>query len=241
MQTVEQQIQDLVIANHILANEGVVDGFGHVSIRHPERPDRFFLSCSRSPELVSRADIMEFDLDCNAIDPAGRKPYLERPIHGSSYKARPDVMAVIHNHAHDLLPFGLTDVKLRPMLHLSGAMGENIPVWDIADNFGNETDLLVRTIVQGDDLATCLGNNSVALLRGHGAVVIGKSLREAVLRAIYVMLNAKIQMQVMHFGRPIKYLSPAEVEKTTLMATEPVSIDRAWEYWARRAEKPEGA
>lgn len=239
MPTVEMQIQDLVIANHILANEGVVDGFGHVSIRHPERSDRFFLSCSRSPELVARGDIMEFDLDCNPIDQSGRTIYSERPIHGSMYKARPDVMAVIHNHAHDLLPFSLTDLKLRPLLHLSGPMGEEIPVWDISDRFG-ETDLLVRTMDQGNDLAACLGENSVALLRGHGAVVIGKSLRESVLRAVYVMLNAKIQMQVMHFGRPIKYLSPAEIVKTGKMATEPVSIDRAWEYWARRAEKPPG-
>lgn len=236
MSDLEGQLRDLVTANHILAHEGVVDGYGHVSIRHPDRPDRFFLSRSRSPEIVELDDIMEFDLDCNPIDQRGRTMYAERPIHGAAYKARSDVMSVVHNHAHEVIPYTLTEVKLRPVIHVAGSIGTDIPVWDIRHKFG-DTDLLVRTMEQGGDLVQCLDNGRVALMRGHGSMVVGASLREAVLTAVYLMVNAKLQAEAMHFGN-VNYMSPGEVQKTGEMSVSPVSLNRVWEYWARRAGEP---
>jgi ribulose-5-phosphate 4-epimerase/fuculose-1-phosphate aldolase len=230
--------RDLVTANHILAHEGVVDGYGHVTMRHPERADRFFMSCSRSPALVSLDDIMEFDLDCNPIEQGGRPIYAERPIHGAVYKARPEINSVVHNHAHEVLPYTVTEVKLRPMTHVAGRIGAEIPVWDIADRFG-ETDLLVRTMQQGEDLARCLGKNRVVLMRGHGATVAGASLKEAVLIAVYLMVNAKLQAEAMRFGT-VKYLSDAEIERTGNTSVSPLSLDRVWEYWAARCEGRSG-
>lgn len=230
MPSLTQALGDLVTANRILAQEAVVDAYGHVSIRHPERPDHFFLSCSRSPELVTLDDLMEFDLDCIPIDQRGRKMYVERPIHGAIYAARPDVNAVVHNHAHELLPFTVTDVALRPIIHVAAPMGD-APIWDIDALFG-DTDLLVRTQEQGADLAKSLGSGRVVLMRGHGSAVAGASLREAVLISIFMMVNAKVQAEAMRMGTP-KFLSKAEVSnasKTTLQ-----TVDRAWEYWARRA------
>ena len=170
MSEVQQRLEELVIANHILAHEHVLDGFGHISIRHPERPDRFFLSRSRSPELVTLDDLMEFDLECNPIDQRGRMMYAERPIHGAIYQARPEINAVVHNHAYEVIPFSVTKEKLRPLLHVAGSIGANIPVWDIKSKFG-DTHMLVVTMEQGRDLARTLGQGSVALMRGHGCVV----------------------------------------------------------------------
>lgn len=232
MSSLNEFLDDLVVANRILANEGVVDGFGHISARHPDRPDRFFLSCSRSPELVTRDDLMEFDLDCNPIDQAGRTMYAERPIHGAIYKARPDVMSVVHNHAHTLIPFGVTALKLRQIIHTSGGMGREIPVWDIRDKFG-ETDLLVRTMAQGDDLAAKLGTNRVALMRGHGVAVAGMNTRHAVYVSVYVMVNAKLQLEAMKCGE-VTFLSDGEIEATEAMAASPLSQNRVWEYWKMR-------
>jgi len=154
--TVEEHLNDLVVANRILAREQVVDGFGHVSVRHPERPDRYFLSCSRSPELVTHDDLLEFDLDGSPVAPNGSALYAERPIHGEVYRARPDVGAVVHNHAQDVVPFGTTGTKLRQMIHTAGGMGHDVPMWDIHTRFG-DTDMLVRTADQGRDLALALG------------------------------------------------------------------------------------
>jgi len=159
------QLEDLVIANRILAREGVVDGFGHISMRHPERPDRFFMSSSRSPELVSLDDIMEFDLDCNPIDQRGRTMYGERPIHGAIYRCRRDVCSVVHNHAHEVIPYSVTKVPMRQVIHTAGGMGRQVPVWDIRDEFG-DTDLLVRNLEQGLSLAKTLGDNAAALSAG---------------------------------------------------------------------------
>ncbi len=232
MSAVDALLDDLVIANRILANEGVVDGFGHVSARHPERADRFFLSCSRSPQLVTRDDIIEFDLDCNPIELKGRTMYSERPIHGGIYQARPDVMGVVHNHAHTLIPFGVTSMKLRQLIHTSGGMGKEIPVWDIAEKFG-DTDMLVTTMEQGHDLAKKLGPNRVALMRGHGVAVAGMNLRHAVYVSVYVMVNAKLQLEAMKGGE-ITFLSDGEIERTEEMAASPLSQNRVWEYWKMR-------
>lgn len=227
-------LDELVVANRILAHENVVDAFGHITIRHPERPDRFFMACSRSPELVTRADLIEFDLDCNPIDLRGLVPYTERPIHGAAYKARPDIKAVVHNHAYDIIPFTVSDVPLRQIMHTAGGIGAEIPVWDIADKFG-DTDMLVRTTEQGDDLAKCLGNHAVALMRCHGAVVVGKTLREVVRLSIFLMVNARLQTDALKLGGKIRYLTAGEIERTTATSNGSKTMDRVWEYWSRRA------
>jgi ribulose-5-phosphate 4-epimerase/fuculose-1-phosphate aldolase len=233
MSTPSSVLHDLVVANRILAREGVVDGYGHISVRHPERADRFFLSRSRSPELVELDDLMEFDLDCNPIDQRGRVMYGERAIHGGVYKARPDVSSVVHNHAQEVVPFTLVKTaRLRAVIHSAGGIGTDIPIWDIRDKFG-DTDMLVRSMDQGADLAACLGDRSVALMRGHGCVVAAKSIREAVMVSIYLMVNAKLQKEAMRLG-DVTYLTEAEAAKTAEMQTSPLSLDRVWEYWAQR-------
>lgn len=232
MSDLKALLQDLVIANRILAHEEVVDAYGHISMRHPDRPDRFFLSGSRSPELVTIDDIIEYDLDCNPIDLNGRAQYTERPIHGRILRARPDVNSVVHNHAYELIPFSISKtVKLRPVLHTSAGIGAEIPVWDIRDKFG-DTNMLVTTLDQGDDLARALGRNQVSLMRGHGCAVAGSSVYDAVSTSVYLKVNAKLQTEALHFGE-ITYLSQGEIAKMTGTGTHgPTS--RAWEYWSRR-------
>ena len=230
----QDQLRDLAIANRILAREGVVDAFGHVSLRHPDRPDRFFLARSRAPELVTPEDLMEFALDGTPIDARGRTPYSERFIHGAIYEKRPDVHSVIHNHSHEIIPYGITPVKLRPVLHVGGAIGEDVPVWDIRRKFG-DTNMLVVNMDQGRDLAATLGKNRVALMRGHGCAVAGKTLREAVFTAVYLQVNAKLQTEAMRLSDEVEYLSPGELALTKEMLSQQVGLDRAWEYWTRRA------
>jgi len=172
MSDLQRAICDLVIANRILAHEGIVDAYGHVSLRNPTNPERFILSRSRSPELVEARDIMEFTLDGTVVGDDRRPPYLERFIHGSIYEARPDVMAVVHSHAEETLPFGITEVALKPMMHVAGLIGPRIPVWDIAEKFGDNTNLLVTNTDQGRDLARRLGDSKVTLMRGHGFAAV---------------------------------------------------------------------
>jgi ribulose-5-phosphate 4-epimerase/fuculose-1-phosphate aldolase len=225
-------LRDLVIANRILAHEGVVDAYGHISVRHPERADRFFLSCSRSPELVTLDDPIEYDLDCNPIDLRGRMQYTERPIHGAIYRRRPDVLSVVHNHAYEVIPFTVTrGAKLRPLLHTASGIGIEIPVWDIRDRFG-VTNLLVTTMAQGDDLAEALGGNRVALMRGHGSAVAGNSIQDAVHTSVFLKVNAAIQAEAMRMSADIVFLSEGEVAE---MQRSRTGHGRAWEYWARRA------
>lgn len=233
MTTLDEHLEDLVIANRILAHEGVVDGFGHVSLRHPQRPDRFFMSRSRSPELVTRDDIMEFDLDCNPIDQRGRVMYGERPIHGAIFQARPDVGSVVHNHAHEVIPYSVTKAPMRQVIHTAGGMGAHVPVWDIRDEFGN-TDLLVRNLAQGRSLAKTLGSNAAVLMRGHGCAVVGKTVRDAVRIAVYLMVNARLQTESMRLG-DVTFLSEGEMGATAEMAGSSLSSDRVWEYWTRRS------
>jgi ribulose-5-phosphate 4-epimerase/fuculose-1-phosphate aldolase len=226
-------LRDLVIANRILAHEGVVDAYGHISVRHPERSDRFFLSGSRSPELVTLDDIIEYDLDCNPIDLRGRAQYVERPIHGAIYRRRPDVISVVHNHAYEVIPFTVTQgAKLRPLLHVASGIGTAVPVWDIRRNFG-DTNLLVTTNAQGEDLADGLGSNRVVLMRGHGAAVAGISIQDTVHTSVYLKVNAQIQTEAMRMGGDIVYLSEGEI--TEMRKSAQSGHTRAWEYWARRA------
>lgn len=231
-------LHDLAIANRILAREGVVDAFGHVSVRHPEHPDRYILSRSRSPALVTRSDLVEFTLDGEAINPdESRSFYIERPIHGAIYEARPDIHAVIHNHAYEVIPFAVTPTPLRPILHVAGGMGVSIPVWDIRKGFG-DTNLLVTTMAQGRDLAATLGGGAVALMRGHGCVVAAGGLKQAVSTAIYLQVNAALLLGALKLGE-VTYLSPGEVEATAAMTALPVAVERTWEYWAARADLSE--
>jgi len=232
MPKLDQLIEELVTANRILAREGIVDSFGHVSVRHPERPDRYLLSRARAPERIEADDIMEFTLEGDPVDARGRKPYLERFIHGALYEARPDVMSVVHNHSPSTIPFGVTRKELRPMMHVCASIGHKVPLWDSQKKFG-DTSLLVENMAMGRDLAKCLGKGRSALMRGHGAVVVGTTIRHAVYIAVYLELNARLQMQAMQMGR-IKFLSSGEVDKI-IARTGPYSINRAWENWCVRA------
>lgn len=227
------ELARLVAANRILAHEGVVDAFGHVSIRDPATPDRYIMSRSRSPELVEAADLIRFEQDGRSLDPLERRPYGERMIHGAIYEARDDVHAVVHNHAYALLPFGLTGTKLTPLVHVASVIGHEVPVWDISASFG-ETDMLVRTMTQGRDLAAALGSHACLLMRGHGAVVTGRSLKEAVITAIYLKINAEVHLDAATLGEP-RTLSAREIELSRETQFSPLAIDRAWEYFCARA------
>lgn len=235
MAALAEMRQVLATANHILAHEGVVDAFGHISARHPDRPDRYLLSCSRSPALVSAEDIMEFDLSSDLIGTDARKPYLERFIHGAIYAARPDVQAIVHSHAHELIPFGVTATPIRPLIHVAGAIGADVPVWDIAENFG-DTSLLVTNNSLANDLAAKLGKSTAALMRGHGAVVTGSCVRSSVLTSIYLSVNASLDLQSRALGE-VKYLSAGEIEKTVEALLGEAPAARAWEYFEKRCRQ----
>jgi ribulose-5-phosphate 4-epimerase/fuculose-1-phosphate aldolase len=225
-------VDELVTANRILAREGVVDAFGHASLRHPAHPDRFCLSRARAPECIEPADIMQFTLDGTPIEPAGRKPYAERFIHAAIYEARAEVHAVVHNHSPAVIPFGITGTRLRPVMHMCASMGVDVPVWDSRTAFG-DTNLLVTAMPMARDLAAALGDRSVALMRGHGCVVAGGSLREVVFNSIYLQLNAELQMKAASLG-PITFLSDGEVA-AVLRTRSSFTFERAWEYWCQRA------
>jgi HCOMODA/2-hydroxy-3-carboxy-muconic semialdehyde decarboxylase len=229
------EFNDIVVANRILANEDVVDAYGHVSLRHPEDPKRFFLARSLAPELVEPGDIMEFDLEGNALGGDERQPYLERFIHAAVYEARPDVMSVVHAHAEDVLPFGITTAPLRPVIHSGSFMGAQVPVWDIRDRFG-DTNLLVTNMAQGRDLAKSLERNQVALMRGHGFVAAARSLIEVVRMSVYVPRNARVQLNAARLGGEVTPLSRGEIDARNA-GYKPYSPEtwRAWEYWATRA------
>lgn len=232
---VETAITELVIANRILAHEDVVDAYGHVSVRHPLDPKRFLLSCSRSPQLVEAADIFEFDLEGKALAEDKRPLYLERFIHAAIYEARPDVQAVVHAHAEDTLPFGITDVPLRPVIHSGAFIGAQVPVWDIAQKFGPATNLLVTSMAQGRDLAKCLGGNTVALMRGHGFAAAARSLIDVVRIAVYLPRNARVQQAAMRMGE-IQPLSAGEIDaRSSGYRPDSPETQRAWHYWATRA------
>jgi ribulose-5-phosphate 4-epimerase/fuculose-1-phosphate aldolase len=229
-------IEDLVAANRILANENVVDAFGHVSVRHPVDAGRYLMSRAKSPELVESDDIMEFTLEGAPIDSTGRKPYLERFIHGALYEARPEIQSVVHNHSRSVIPFGIAGEKLRPVMHSCATIGRDVPVWDAQDTFG-DTDLLVSDMPMGRDLARTLGNGTCALMRGHGCTVAGRSIREAVYTAVYLEVNAELQWKASRFGK-LKFLSPGEIEKINSRLGQGKSgegYDRSWEYWRHRA------
>jgi len=178
MPKLDMLLEEIVTANRILAHEGVVDSFGHVSARHPDDPNRFLLSRARAPERIEKDDVMEFSLVGDPIDARGRAPYLERFIHGGIYEARSDVHSVVHNHSPSVIPFGITERKLKPLLHMCANIGHEVPTWDSHDKFG-DTALLVESVEMGRDLARAIGGGRSILMRGHGATVAAPNVRHA--------------------------------------------------------------
>lgn len=223
----EALIFELVAASRILARHGVLDAWGHVSVRHPKDPERYLMSRARAPAMITADDIMVFDLDSNAVDQRGRRVFLERFIHGQTYRARPDVHAVVHSHSPTLVPFSVTGEPLRAISHIASFMVDQVPVWDIR-SAGITQGLLVTDNAQARSLASALGAGPVALMRGHGNVVVAPDIRRAVHRAIYTEINAQQLVTALAFKRPITFISPDEVH-------DPKRLDDAWEVWVHEA------
>ncbi len=223
-------IADVVAANHILFTHRVVDGFGHVSVRIA--PDRFLLARNMAPGLVTADDILTHDLDGEALDANGRSVYLERFIHGEIYRARPDVQAVVHSHAATVIPFGVSQMPLRPIFHMAGFLRGPAPVFEIRDHAGDASDLLIRNRALGVALAGSLGDNAVVLMRGHGATIVGRDLPQAVYRAIYTAVNAGLQSEALRLGE-VTFLTEGEADAAA--ASNDGQINRAWDLWKRQA------
>jgi len=228
----QAQLEDLVAANRILAEHGVIDAYGHVSLRSPREPQRFFLARAIAPETVQVEDVLEYDLDCQPIDARGRDSVLERFIHGEIYRARPDVMAVVHNHSPSVVPFSVTRVKMRALFHMASFVGDGLPNFEIRD-VQKGTDLLVRNPKLGAALAKTLGKKSAALMRGHGSVTVGENLPRAVGRSVYLEMSARMQLQALLLaqGGRIQYLDEAEVKASALVQ----DYKRAWPLWREKA------
>ncbi len=224
-------IDDLVVGSRVLADLGVVDAFGHVSARDPGNPNRFLMSRSLAPALVTADDVMEFDLDGNAVDAKGRTVFLERFIHSEIYKARPDVMAVVHSHSPGVIPFSVSQVSLRPVFHNAAFLGAGAPVWEIRKEFG-DTNMLVSNAAIGKSLALALADKSVVLMRGHGDATVGPSVKLAVFRAYYTDVNARLQSQALALGGEVNYLTPAEATKADAVNLQ--VLDRVWNLWKMR-------
>ena len=225
-------VEELVIGNRILFQQNVVDAFGHISVRHDKDPGKFLMARHLAPGLVLPKDIVTFDLDSNPVANPAKRYYSERFIHGEIYKLRPEVTSVIHCHAPALIPFGATGTPLKPIYHMSGYLGAGVPVFDIRQSSGM-TDMLIRTAERGQALAASLGNKSMVLMRGHGATMVGHSIKQVVYRAIYAAMNAALQMDALRLGSPI-YLEGDEARLAGEMNDR--SLDRAWGYWVNEAE-----
>jgi ribulose-5-phosphate 4-epimerase/fuculose-1-phosphate aldolase len=222
----------------VLTDLNVIDGFGHISMRHPTNPNRFLMSRSVAPALVTADDIMEYDLDSNPVDARGRTSFFERYIHGEIYKARPDVMAIVHTHSLGVIPFGVSGVPLRPVFLMGAFLSPSVPVFDIRKVAG-ASNMLIGNSTLGKALADKLGNHSVVLLRGHGSAVVASTIPMVVFRAYYSNVNASLQTQAMSLGGKVNYMEPEESEKT--LATLEQIHGRAWDLWKRAAlEKMQG-
>ena len=238
MASLDVLIDELVAANRILSHEGIVDAFGHISVRHPEDPGKFLLSRARSPELIVREDIMVLSLDGTPEPGDTRKPYLERFIHGAVFEMRPEVMSVVHSHSRSVIPFGIVGEPIRPVMHSCATIGHSVPIWDAQDVFG-DTNLLVSDMLMGRDMAKIMAKGNGVLMRGHGSTVAGRSIQEAVYTAYYLEVNANLQLQATRLnGKPIKFLTDGEVDKIIGRigdGKEGEGFRRAWDYWVRRA------
>jgi ribulose-5-phosphate 4-epimerase/fuculose-1-phosphate aldolase len=230
--------RDLVLANRILAREGILDAFGHVSVRHPLDPRRFILSWARAPELIEDADLLEFDAEGELVAPSNRLPYLERYIHAAIYESQPRTMAICHNHTTSILPFSISKwTRLRPVIHTAAVLGGEVPVWDIADEFGSSTNLLVVNMQQGRSLARTLADGRIALMRGHGSVVAGVSIPAVVSACLNMDKNARVQLQAMQLGDYLP-LARGEIERPSVAPGESSVPDRGWEAYVRRVSGP---
>jgi ribulose-5-phosphate 4-epimerase/fuculose-1-phosphate aldolase len=225
-------VEELALANRILAHEGVLDAFGHVSVRHPGDPGRYLLSRSRSPLLIEPDDILEYTLDSNPVKPPKVQLYAERVIHGCIYLARSDVMAVCHHHAPAIMPFVIAGKPIEPVFHLGAAMGERAPFWDQHDEFG-DTNMLVVKPEEGRSLARALGQHSAVLMNRHGATVVGGGLKELVSRSIFMCQNAEYQMRALMLGG-VAPLHRGEIKLAGALGLMPNVVTRTWEYWSMR-------
>lgn len=224
---------DLAVANHILVHQGVLDAFGHVSVRHPARADRFLLARNMAPASVTSRDILEFTLDGEPAAATSHKPYLERFIHGEVLRARPDAMAVVHSHSPAVIPFSVVPgVPLRSVSHMGSFLGVHTPVFEIRDVAGDASDLLIRDRALGEALARSLGRSPAVLMRGHGVTVVGATLREAVFRAVYTEFNARIQAEALRLGA-VTFMTAGEAAASA--ATNASQVDRAWNVWKAQA------
>jgi ribulose-5-phosphate 4-epimerase/fuculose-1-phosphate aldolase len=229
-----EALHELIVATRILCNENVLDAFGHVSVRHPHDPQRYFISRHRAPELAEVSDLVELTLDSEPVRPTGFRLYSEKVIHGEIYKARPDVNAVVHHHAHAVLPYAISGQEIVPVFHLGAVMGK-VQFWDQRDEFG-DTNMLVVKPEEGASLARALGPHWTVLMRRHGASVAGTNLRELTFRTVFTCDNARLQSQAMAHGR-VDALSPGEAKLTAAHQSRPPSTNRAWDYWVRQIEK----
>ena len=227
----KQLIEDLVAGSRILADQGVLDAYGHISVRSDKRPDHFLMSRSRAPALMTAADVMELGPDSEAVSDK-RKGFIERYIHGEIYRTRPDVMAVVHSHSPSVIPFGVTRTKLKPIYHMGSFLWSGAPVWDIR-TVRQENDLLVRDRPLGAALAGALGKCNCVLMRGHGMTVVGANVQEAVFRAVYTEMNARLQLQAMQLEGPVEFLTDEEGRRST--AANAGTLERPWEVWKKRA------
>jgi HCOMODA/2-hydroxy-3-carboxy-muconic semialdehyde decarboxylase len=224
-------LEELAAASRILADQGVVDAFGHVTVRHPNNPEHFLMTRSLAPALATPADIVELDLDGNDVNKTGKTLFLERFIHAEIYRARPDVIAVVHSHSPAVIPFGVTKVPMRAMFHNSAFLARGVPVFDIREKFG-ATNMLVSNREIGRALAEVLGNKAALLMRGHGDVIVAPTLPLAVFRAVYTEVNARLQAQAIALGGPIESLNEEEGLKAEDVNAQ--IVGRAWDLWKRR-------
>jgi ribulose-5-phosphate 4-epimerase/fuculose-1-phosphate aldolase len=225
-----ERIADLAAASRILAAQGVVDGFGHVSMRHPSAPERYLMARSIAPALVTPEDIIEYDLDSNPCNAGGRGSFLERFIHGEIYKARPDIQSIVHSHSPSVIPFGLVGVSMQAMFHNAAFIAVGVPVFDIRRKFG-ATDMLVSNAPKGVALAAVLGKKDIVLMRAHGSVACGPTLQTAVFRAVYTEVNARIQHWTLALkgGAPIAALDDEEGRLADVI--NQTAGMRAWDLW----------
>jgi ribulose-5-phosphate 4-epimerase/fuculose-1-phosphate aldolase len=224
-------LEDLAAASRILAYQGVFDAAGHVSMRHPGHPERFLMSRSLAPQMITADDIMEFDIDSNPIDARGRNAFIERYLHGEIFRARPDVMAIAHSHSPSTIAFGLSNVPMRAMYHNAAFLAAGVPVFDIREKFG-ATDIVVSSGEKGAALAQVLADKPVGLLRAHGMVATGPSLPVAVFRAIFTVASASIQHQALALGGPVAALDAEEGRLADVVNVQ--TVGRSWDLWKKR-------